>query len=57
MNGTDLVNLYFTDKDFRDYVDKYTEQRKLNQSTSLSHKLVNNVAEYYAEKGENINEG
>lgn len=48
----DLQKLYDSNKDFRTYVDKYTQSYHLSRSQAFDHLLVRIVAKYYI-KGDN----
>lgn len=39
--------MYNSNDDFRTYVDKYCETRKVDLNTALSHKTVQEVGKYY----------
>lgn len=45
----DLLEFYGTNKDFREYVDKYCVKHKLTVGQALEHKLIGNVAQQYYE--------
>lgn len=42
---SELRNLYNTNRDFKDYVDRYKTQNKINLSEALKHKMVNYAAQ------------
>ena len=46
----DYMELYNTNEDFREYVDKYKRSRKLSLEEALEHELVKQYAKYVAEK-------
>ena len=45
-----VVNEYYVNTEFKEYVTKYCNQRKLNVDVALSHKLVQGVEEMYKER-------
>ena len=44
-----MKNFYETNKDFRDYVEKYRRDRDLTVEQALEHSTVRDVAGYYRE--------
>lgn len=44
-----MIDLYKTNQDFRDYVDRYSKKHDISKYEAMSHKLVQGVAEYYRE--------
>lgn len=44
------MNEYYVNTEFKDYVIKYCNQRKLSVDVALSHKLVQEVEEMYRER-------
>lgn len=46
----DYIELYNTNEDFRNYVDKYKRDRKLSLEEALEHELVKQYADYVVNK-------
>lgn len=44
-----MIDLYNSNKDFRDYVERYSKKHDISKYEAMSHKLVQGVAEYYRE--------
>ena len=42
----DYIELYNTNEDFREYVDKYKRDRKLSLEEALKHEMVKQYANY-----------
>ena len=45
-----LNELYENNKDFKEYVDKYSKTHNITVETAMTHKLVKNVADQISEK-------
>lgn len=50
-----MMDLYKRNNEFRDYVDKYCEQRKITKEQAFEHVTVKDAGTYYINK-ENGNE-
>lgn len=48
-----MIDLYKTNQDFRDYVERYCKKHDISKYEAMSHKLVQGVAEYYKDLQEN----
>ena len=48
-----MENLYRTNKDVRDYVDRYRRNKDVTVEEVLSYRQTQLVAEYYREESEN----
>lgn len=48
-----MLDLYQTNKNFREYVDRYSKKHDISKYEAMSHKLVQGVAEYYKDLQEN----
>lgn len=49
-----MREFYGSNKDFRDYVDRYCNQYRLTVDEALEHEIVKRVEEQYREKEEAI---
>lgn len=56
MKAMDGKALYDNNKDFKQYVDKYANQRKLSIEEALSHALVKEVGKVYGGKENESNQ-
>lgn len=45
-----VVNEYYVNEEFKEYVTKYCNQRKLSIAVALSHKLVQEVGNMYRDR-------
>ena len=52
-----IYEKYRTDKDFKEYVDKYCHNRDVGIFEALAHMTVHKVAEYYAGAKKDVIDG
>ena len=50
------TELYENNEEFKAYVDKYSNQRKITIEEALSHALVKSAGDYYTEKKTEVKE-
>ena len=48
----ELKELYFSNKDFNNYVSKYCAKEEIDLLTALTHASVKNYADYLTERGQ-----
>ena len=57
MTREDLQDAYKTNKDFREYVDKYCAKHRLTDDKALEHNIIKAIALMYETKAQKRTEG
>jgi hypothetical protein len=50
MTQIEVSSMYSKNKEFKEYVDKYAQNKRTTAEVVLKEALVHNVAEYYSKK-------